>query len=117
MYWSVCICLHQSPSPSSSSFSGVMEYGVQLGVHQPLVVRVSIKAHQPVHLQFPAPGIRPPAAVDSDVSPSRSPSVVHTEGETLVVVGGRDGLVFEGRGEVPVDAKRRAEGRVKRRTI
>lgn len=91
-----------------------MEDGVQLGVHQPLVVRVSIKAHQPVHLQLTAPRVGPPAAVHGSVSPGSSSSpVVHAEGETLVVVGGCDGLVLEGR-EVPVDAERRAEGRVKR---
>lgn len=78
---------------------------------------MSVKAHQPVHLQFPAPGVGPAAAIDGSVSPSPSPSVVHTKGETLVVVGGCDGLVFEGRGEVPVDAEWWAEGRVKCRAV
>lgn len=42
---------------------------------------------------------------------------MHTEGEALVVVGGCNGLVLEGRGEIPVDAERRAERRVKCRAI
>ncbi|TNN42964.1 hypothetical protein EYF80_046854 [Liparis tanakae] len=95
----------------------VVEDGVQLGVHHPLVVRVSVKAHQPVHLQLAAPRVGPAATVDGGVptaaaAPARSP-VVHAEGEALVVVGGSGGgggLVLEGR-EVPVDAERRAEGR------
>lgn len=94
-----------------------MEDGVQLGVHHPLVVRVSIKAHQPVHLQLAAPRVGPPAAVDGGVSPrSSSSSVVHAEGETLVVFCTCDALMLEGR-EVPVDAQRRAEGRVERRAV
>lgn len=99
--------------------SGVVEDGVQLGVHQPLVVRVSIETHQAVHLQLAAPRVGPPAAVDGAMPPrstTRSSSVVHAEGETLVVVCGRDGLLLEGR-EVPVDAERRAQRRVERRAI
>lgn len=42
---------------------------------------------------------------------------MHTEGEALVVIGDCDGLVLEGRGEVPVDAERWAERRVKRRAV
>lgn len=117
-----CLCSslrpHQSLSPSSSFASGVVEDGVQLGVHHPLVVRVSVKPHHPVHLELAAPRVGPPAAVDGRVpsGSSRSP-VVHAEGETLVVVGGRGrGLVLERR-EVPVDAERRAEGRVKRLAV
>lgn len=115
---SLCSSLRlQRPlSPSSPTSSGVVEDGVQLGIHQPLVVRLSIKAHQPVHLQLTAPWVGPPAAVDGSMSPRPSSPVVHTEGETLVVVSSRDGLVLEGR-EVPVDAERRAEGRVKRRAV
>lgn len=107
--------LHQYLSPSSSASSGLMEDGVQLGVHQPLVVRVSIKAHQPVHLHFTAPRVGPPAGVHGVVSPGCTRAVVHAEGEALVVVGRRHDLVLEGRGEVSVDAERRAEGRVERR--
>lgn len=91
-----------------------MENGVQLGVHQPLMVRVSVKAHQAVHRQLAAPRVGRPAAIDGRVSRSSSSAVVHAEGETLVVVGrGCDGLVLEGR-EVPVDAERWAERGIKR---
>lgn len=110
---SLSVCLSVVISPSSSSSSGVVEDGVQLGVHQPFMVCVSIKAHQPVHLQLTAPRVGPPTAIDGSMSPSSSSPVVHTEGEALVVVGGCDCLVLEGR-EVAVDAEWRAERRVKR---
>lgn len=115
----VCLslCLHQSLSPSSSSSSGVVENGVQLGVHQPLVVRVSVKAHQPVHLQLTAPCVGPPATVHGCMSPSSSSPVVHAEGETLVVISSCDGFVLEGRREVPVDAERWTEWWVKCRAV
>ena len=77
------------------------------------MMRVSIKAHEPVHLQLTAPWVGPSAAIDGSMSPGSSSPVVHTEGETLVVVGSCDGLLLEGR-EVPVDAQWRAEGRVER---
>lgn len=89
-----------------------MEDGVQLGVHQSLVVRVSIKAHQTVNLHLPTPRVGTPTAVDGGVSPGSSSTIVHAEGEALVVVDGRDAFVLEGRGEVSVDAERWAEGRV-----
>lgn len=76
--------------------SGVVEDGVQLGIHEPFMVRVSIKAHQPVHLQLTAPWVGPPATVDGSMSPRSSSPVVHTEGETLVVVGGCDSLLLVG---------------------
>lgn len=37
-YDGVFVCLHQSLSLSSSASSGVMEDGVQLGIHQPFMV-------------------------------------------------------------------------------
>lgn len=94
-----------------------MENGVQLCVHQPLVVRVSVKAHQPVHLQLTAPWVGPPAAVHGRMPPGSSSTVVHAEGETLVVLGSCDGLVLEGRREVPVDAERWTERRVECRAV
>lgn len=91
-----------------------MEDGVQLGVHQPLVV--SVKPHHLFHLHLSAPLIGPPTAIDGGV-PSSCPSpIVHTEGEALVVVRGCDGLVLEG-GEIATDAQRRTEGRIKCRAI
>lgn len=115
----VCLslCLRQSLSPLPSSSSGVVEDGVQLGVHQPLMVRVSIKAHQPVHLQLTTPRVGSPSAVDGSVSPSSSSPIVHAEGEALLIVGGCDSLVLEGRGEVSVDAEWWAERRVKCRAV
>lgn len=110
------VCLHQPLSPSPSTSSGVVEDGVQLGIHQPFMVRVSIKAHQPVHLQLTAPWVGPPTAIDGSMSPRSSSPVVHTEGETLVVVGSCDSLLLEG-WEVSVDAQRRAQRRVERGAV
>lgn len=84
-----------------------MEDGIQLSIHHPLMVRVSIKTYHAIDLQLIAPRIGPPIAIDSSVSPCPPSPIVHTKGETLFVVVGSDSLLLEGR-EVPIDTKWRA---------
>lgn len=82
---------------------------------------MSFKTHQAVHLQLATPRVGPASAIDATVDPGSAtsascPAIVHAEGESLVVVCRCDCLLLEG-GEVPVDAERRAERRVKCRAV
>lgn len=95
-----------------------MEDGVQLSVHQPLMVRLSLKAHHPIHLQVTTPLVGPTTTIHSCVSRSSSSSpIVHAECETLVIIGSCDNLMLKGRGKVSVDAKWRTEGCIERRAF
>lgn len=91
--------------------SGVMEDGIELRVHHPLVVRMSIKAHQPVH----GPAHSTCAAVQ--VSPGPTPScIVHAEGEAFVIFRS-GGFMLERGCEVSIDAEGWAQWGVECRAV